>query len=281
MSSFLLAVLSGFGFFSTIPVGITMEGLDEFMKRVYLFTFVGSVLGLIIGAFAFVFETLFPPQISAILIIASIYYFTGLNHLDGLADFGDGVTAHGSLEKKIKAMKDVSLGIGGAAYCCAAIIALYATISALQNEVMSLSGAGTNAALFIFAAMFVSEISAKQAMLTIATFGKPIHEGLGSMAMNNTTIPKFLIGLVFGGVVCTLAFCFIGLGTVGILAFVSSIVSALVILNITNRHFGGVNGDGIGTTNEVGRIISLIVITVSLALVNEMEGSFWALAWRT
>ena len=75
-----------------IPVGITMEGLDELMKRSYLFTFVGAVLGLIIGGFAFVFETIFPPQISAVFIIASIYYLTGLNHLDGLADFGDGAT---------------------------------------------------------------------------------------------------------------------------------------------------------------------------------------------
>ncbi|MBN1133819.1 MAG: adenosylcobinamide-GDP ribazoletransferase [Methanosarcinaceae archaeon] len=276
MSSFLLAVRSGFGFLSTIPVGITMEGFDELMKRMYLFTFIGSVLGFIIGAFAFVFEAFFPPQISAILIIVSIYYFTGLNHLDGLADFGDGVTAHGSLEKKIKAMKDVSLGIGGAAYCCAALIALYATISALQKEVVLLDGvAGLNASLVIFASMFVSEVSAKQAMLTIATFGKPIHEGLGSMAMENTTIPKFLIGLAFGGVVCTLAFSLIGFGTVAILAFASSTFSALVILNITNRHFGGVNGDGIGTANEVGRLIALIFIT--LALGNGLGGIKWTL----
>ena len=276
MSSFLLAVRSGFGFLSTIPVGITMEGFDELMKRMYLFTFVGSVLGFIIGAFAFVFEAFFPPQISAILIIVSIYYFTGLNHLDGLADFGDGVTAHGSLEKKIKAMKDVSLGIGGAAYCCAALIALYATISALQKEVVLLDGvAGLNASLLIFAAMFVSEVSAKQAMLTIATFGKPIHEGLGSMTMENTTIPKFLIGLVFGGVVCTLAFSLIGSGTVAILAFASSIFSALVLLNITNRHFGGVNGDGIGTANEIGRLIALITIT--LALGDGLGGITWIL----
>jgi adenosylcobinamide-GDP ribazoletransferase len=265
MSSFLLAVSSGFGFLSTIPVGTTMEGYDELMKRIYLFTFVGSILGLIIGAFAVVFEVIFPPQISAILIIASIYYFTGLNHLDGLADFGDGVTAHGSLEKKIKAMKDVSLGIGGAAYCCAALIALYATISALQNETTLLNGGtGSNVELVIFAAMFVSEVGAKQAMLTVAAFGKPIHEGLGSMTVNNTTIPKFIIGLLFGAVVCILAFFLIGLGMIGVLAFASSVLSALVVLNITNRHFGGVSGDGIGTANEIGRIIALITITLAL-----------------
>jgi len=275
MSTFLLAVRSGFGFLSTIPVGITMEGLDELMKRIYLFTAVGAVLGLIIGAFAFVFETIFPPQVSAVLIIASIYYFTGLNHLDGLADFGDGVTAHGSLEKKINAMKDVSLGIGGAAYCSAALIALYAVITALQNEVAMLAGSG--AAIMIFTSMFVSEVSAKQAMLTIATFGKPIHEGLGSMAVNNATIPKFIIGLMFGVAVCLLAFYSIGYGAIGILAFAASVVSAFVILNITNRHFGGVSGDGIGTANEIGRIVALI--TILLALSAGVGGMTWFVGW--
>ena len=270
MSSFLLAIRSGFGFLSTIPVGITMEGLDELMKRSYLFTFVGAVLGLIIGGFAFVFETIFPPQISAVFIIVSIYYLTGLNHLDGLADFGDGATAHGSLEKKINALKDMSLGIGGVAYAAIALIALYASITALQNEAVLLKGAGMDAAAVVLAAMLIAEISAKQAMLTIAAFGKPIHEGLGSIAINNTSVTKFTVGLLFGVAVCVLAF-----GIVGIVAFLTSIISALVILNISNRHFGGVNGDCIGTANEIGRIVTLMAIIVILR--SGMENLTWTL----
>ena len=132
MSAFLLAVRTGFGFLSTIPVGISMEGLDELVKGSYLFTFTGIVLGILIGLFAYISETIFPQSISAVLIIAFLYYLTGLNHLDGVSDFGDGATAHGSLEKKIKALKDMSLGIGGVAYCVIVSLALYASITALQ-----------------------------------------------------------------------------------------------------------------------------------------------------
>ncbi len=272
MSSFLLAVRSGFGFLSTIPVGITMEGLDELMKRSYLFTFVGAVLGLIIGGFAFLFETIFPPQISAIFIIVSIYYLTGLNHLDGLSDFGDGATAHGSLEKKIGALKDMSLGIGGVAYAAIALIALYASITALQNEA-ALFSKGVNTAAIVLISMFIAEVSAKQAMLTIAAFGKPIHEGLGSMAINNTNLTKFIIGLLFGAAACMLAF-----GIFGILALLASIISALVVLNISNRHFGGVNGDCIGTANEIGRIVALMTIVVLMHIVVTKSGT-WSIAW--
>ncbi len=272
MSSFLLAVRSGFGFLSTIPVGITMEGLDELMKRSYLFTFVGAVLGLIIGGFAFLFETIFPPQISAIFIIVSIYYLTGLNHLDGLSDFGDGATAHGSLEKKIGALKDMSLGIGGVAYAAIALIALYASITALQNEA-ALFSKGVNTAAIVLISMFIAEVSAKQAMLTIAAFGKPIHEGLGSIAINNTNLTKFTIGLLFGAAACMLAF-----GIFGILALLASIISALVVLNISNRHFGGVNGDCIGTANEIGRIVALMTIVVLMHIVVTKSGT-WSIAW--
>lgn len=269
MSAFLLAVRSGFGFLSTIPVGITMEGLDELMKRSYLFTFVGAVLGLIMGGFAFLFETIFPPQISAVFIIVSIYYLTGLNHLDGLSDFGDGATAHGSLEKKIGALKDMSLGIGGVAYAAIALVALYASITALQNEA-TLFGGGMDAAAVVLVAMLIAEVSAKQAMLTIAAFGKPIHEGLGSIAINNTNITKFSIGLLFGAAVCVFVF-----GLIGIVALFTSIISALAVLNISNRHFGGVNGDCIGTANEVGRIVALMTIVVMLR--SGMEGLTWTL----
>jgi adenosylcobinamide-GDP ribazoletransferase len=237
MSAFLLAVRSGFGFLSTIPVGITMEGLDELMKR-----------------------------------IASIYYLTGLNHLDGLADFGDGATAHGSLEKKIGALKDMSLGIGGVAYAVIALVALYASITALQNEAAVFTK-GVNTTYIVLMTMFVAEVSAKQAMLTIAAFGKPIHEGLGSMAINNTNLTKFTIGLLFGAAACMLAF-----GIFGILALLASIISALVVLNISNRHFGGVNGDCIGTANEIGRIVALMTIVVLMHIVVTKSGT-WSIAW--
>ncbi|SFM32287.1 adenosylcobinamide-GDP ribazoletransferase [Methanolobus profundi] len=263
MNGFLLALRSSFGFLSTIPVGITMEGLDEFFKRTYLHLVVGIVLGLIMGAVAYALVSYVPISISAVLIIAFVYYLTGLNHLDGVADLGDGLTAHGSVEKKLKALKDMSLGIGGVAYAALIIIALYASLTALYGEVSLLYTTAEVARIFFFA-MFVSEVSAMQSMLTIAAFGKSIHEGLGSILVNNTTVPKYLIGFVMGIVACIGASYYFGLGLTGIYAFMAAIFATFILLNVSNRHFGGVNGDVIGASNEVGRIIALITITLVL-----------------
>lgn len=269
MNNFLLAVRSSFGFLSTIPVGLTMEGLDEFFKRTYLHILVGAVLGLLMGAFSFLAMMALPQQISAVLIVVFVYYLTGLNHIDGLADFGDGLTAHGSVEKKIRALKDVALGIGGVGFCTMGILAFYSAIVSLQSEALIFADSSIKtAATVLLSAMLIAEVSAMQCMLTIAAFGKSIHEGLGSILVQNTTIPKYFVGLLGSVIICSLALVPFGLWYGGLVALIAAIVSAFIILNISNRHFGGMNGDVIGTSNEVGRTIALIIIVLVLSYHN-------------
>jgi adenosylcobinamide-GDP ribazoletransferase len=266
MNSYLLAFKSGFGFLSTIPVGISMEGIEELMKKIYFYPVVGAVLGLLIGSIAYIGQIIFPAPVVAALIMGFIYYITGFNHLDGVTDIGDGFMAHGSREKKLKALKDTSLGTGGAAFCMLLLLTLYGSIRAVQEE--GLTVFGPDLPVLMFGSMFIAEVSAKQSMLTIAAFGKPIpprekqaYPGLGTMTINGATKKNFLIGFIFGAVVCFLPF-----GWIGLLAYLGACTSALVILNRSYAHFGGLNGDGIGTANEIGRVTALTILAVILKL---------------
>ena len=277
MNSYLLAFKSGFGFLSTIPVGISMEGIDELMKKIYFYPVVGAVLGLLIGAIAYIGQIIFPGPVLAALIMGFIYYITGFNHLDGVTDMGDGFMAHGSREKKLKALKDTTLGTGGAAFCMLLLLALYGSIRAIQEE--GLAVVGPDLPVLMFGSMFIAEVSAKQSMLTIAAFGKPIpprekqaYPGLGTMTINGATRKNFLIGFVFGAVVCFLPF-----GWIGLLAYLGACTSALVILNRSYAHFGGLNGDGIGTANEIGRVTALTILAVILKL--SLNGHMGGLEW--
>lgn len=130
-------------------------------------------------------------------------------------------------------------------------------------------------AVIIFISMFVAEVSAMQSMLTTAAFGKSIHEGLGSILVDNTTMLKYLLGFVMGIIACTIAFWIIGIPLAGVIAFLAAILATFVLLNISNRHFGGVNGDVIGSSNEVGRVIALIAIY--LVLKYDIGGIVWTL----
>lgn len=248
MSEFLSALRSGFGFLTTIPVGITMEGIERLMKHIYLFPVIGAVLGMILAAIAYGFSMLFPPLMVSVVIIIAIYYLTGFNHIDGLADFGDGVAAHGTKEKKIAAMRDTAIGTGGMLFCIVALIGLFSSLFSIAENRSFLP-------YVLPPALIVAETSAKQAMVTVAAFGRRLHQGFGATTVDNTRKSDFMIGMIFSGLVC-----YFFLGVSGVEALIISQLAGLLVLNTANRHFGGVSGDVVGASNEIGRLAALLSI---------------------
>jgi adenosylcobinamide-GDP ribazoletransferase len=246
MRQFLSALRSGFGFLSTIPVGISMEGIENLMKHIYLFPVVGAVIGIILAVIGVTSSLILSPIMLALLVIISIYYFTGINHIDGLADFGDGIAAHGTKEKKIAAMRDTAVGTGGIVFCMISILGLFVSLVSIQE---------TNVFLLLPFALIVAETSAKQSMVTVAAFGRRIHKGFGAMTVDNTKKSDLIIGTVFSA-----SICYIVLGFLGIEAFIISQLAGLLVLNTANRHFGGVSGDIVGAANEIGRLAALLYL---------------------
>jgi adenosylcobinamide-GDP ribazoletransferase len=251
MKKFLSALRNGFGFLSTIPVGISMEGIENLMKHIYLFPVVGTVIGIILAVIILV-SSLISPIMLALLVIISIYYFTGINHIDGLADFGDGIAAHGTKEKKVAAMRDTAVGTGGIVFCMISILGIFVSIISIQESDMIQE---SDIYLLLPLALIVAETSAKQTMVTVAAFGRRIHEGFGAMTIDNTKRSDFIIGTIF-----SVSVCYIVLGFPGIEAFIISQLAGLLVLNTANRHFGGVSGDIVGAANEIGRLAALLYL---------------------
>lgn len=216
-----------------------MEGIDALMKQIYLFPLVGGALGLIYAAAALVLTEVAPPGVAAALVIAVIYKLCGINHADGLADFGDGVTAHTTVEKKISAMKDVYIGTGGVVFVVVTILAVYTSISAIPGEALPV-------------ALIVAEVAAKQSMIAFAAFSVPLHKGFGSIAIENADRSDFLIGLAIAAIICG-AFA----GLFGVAVLLVAQISALYMTVVSKRNFGGATGDGFGATNEVARCVAL------------------------
>lgn len=244
MNDLLSAIKAAIGFLTTFPVGIDMDGLQKLGKRAYLFPFMGAIIGLIVGSIGLVLQHL-PPYLYSALLILALYCITGLNHMDGLMDFGDAITAHGTPEERVNIMHDTAIGVGGTVFCVMSLLILFSAITAIEHN-----------PLFV---ILVVEIGAKQSMLTAAMFGKSMHKGMGSIFIDNVRRRDFLIGLVFSCVVCWLAF-----DVFGIIALSSALLSSLVIVHIASRNFRGINGDVLGATNEVGRIVGLIAIGVMI-----------------
>lgn len=288
---FFKSIKAGIGFLSTIPVGISIEGIKLLMNRLYLYPIIGTIIGLLIGSSSFIIYLLFPNNLASIITICIIYRITFFNHLDGLVDFGDGITAHGSLEKKRQVLKDTFIGIGGVAFCCLYIILMYSSLISLNSIsylfFLNFSNINNYFISSVFLKYFInyplvfsilvllsSEICAKQSMLTIATYGTPFNDGLGSITINGAKKNKinFYIGIFY-----SILIIFILLGLIGIVGLCFSIISSIFILLLSNKHFGGLNGDGIGFVNELGRLIFIISVIFILKIILIGGNYLWML----
>ncbi|MDM7939354.1 MAG: adenosylcobinamide-GDP ribazoletransferase [Methanothrix sp.] len=248
------ALKSGFGWLSTIPVGISMEGVEALMKHVYVFPLVGLVLGAILGAVAYIAALALPANLVAIIVIIAIYKLCGINHIDGLADFGDGVIAHGTLERKVQAMKDVSLGTGGAIFIAVLLLATFAIITDTAKGLLPL-------------ALLAAEVCAKEAMITFAAFSRSLQKGFGQIMIERTGGMQFLIGLAISAIICAAA-----LGPLGLVALGISQLAALYMVLVAKRNFGGATGDGIGASNEICRLVAL---AAALAFGGVLPWTLW------
>jgi adenosylcobinamide-GDP ribazoletransferase len=216
-----------------------MEGVEALMRHVYVFPLVGIFLGAIIGGIAYVLSRIFPAALTSVLLLVIIYKLCGINHLDGLADFGDGVVAHGSQEKKVTAMKDVNLGTGGAAFIVMILIAYFSIINTMPS-------------LLLPFALLVAEVSAKQSMIAFAAFSTSLQKGFGQIMIERTGHKELSIGLALSGAVSYFA-----LGPLGLAMLAASQLAAFYLVIVAKRNFGGATGDGIGATNEICRAVAL------------------------
>ncbi|OPY49084.1 MAG: cobalamin synthase [Methanosaeta sp. PtaU1.Bin060] len=231
-----------------------MEGIEALMRHVYIFPIIGMVLGGLIGLAALLAAWVLPAGPVAIVAIAAIYKLCGINHIDGLADFGDGVVAHGTIEKKVQAMKDVSLGTGGAVFIIFLLLAVFAIASAMPGRLLPL-------------ALVASEVAAKQSMIAFAAFSRSLQKGFGQIMIERTGAREFLIGLAISAVLCAVA-----LGPLGIAILGLSQAAALYMVHVAKRNFGGATGDCIGAANEICRAFAL---AAALTLGGALPWTLW------
>lgn len=170
---------------------------------------------------------------------------TGYNHVDGLMDMSDGVMVHGDASRKISIMKDSSVGTAG---IMSAILVSLIAIAAI-SDMLSYN--------FILGIIII-EMSSKTSLLTTAITSKP-GTGLGSYFINSLNVGEYMLSTFVVAVISYL----LG-GVTGLLGVLGAIISGAVMSIIAKKNFGIANGDVLGASNEVGRVISAIFICIGL-----------------
>ena len=183
---------------------------------------------------------------TAAIVYAFLMIITGYNHLDGVMDMADGVMVHGDPEKKIRVMKDSSVGAGAMATL---FIVASLTIAGIYNILD----------YHFILGIIICEMTAKTSLLTTALLSKPLVPGIGSYFIRETNPANYFASTVIVAFISYL----IG-GFVGIIGVVGAIVSGIIIAFVARRNFILANGDVLGMSNEVGRLFSLLFMAVAL-----------------
>jgi adenosylcobinamide-GDP ribazoletransferase len=164
--------------------------------------------------------------------------------VEALSDFSDGLMVHGNVESRKKVMKDPRLGTVGAVILIMYILGMIMTISSFYDY------------LNLFFTILVSEVFAKFSMVLQIYKARSAWAGLASPFVNSLNTRKLFISLCV-----VIPFLFLN-------NFFSSLISFLFVLSIVailrviaNVTIGGISGDVIGTTNELTRLSSLILMS--------------------
>jgi adenosylcobinamide-GDP ribazoletransferase len=151
--------------------------------------------------------------------------------------------AHGSREVRIRALTDRQIGAGG---ITAGII------------VTLLLFAGLLASPLIICAVIIGEVCAKFSMAFLTAYGTPFREGLQSY-LHQFSRPYFpFIAALF-----CIPLVFLPISPFKLAGSAIVMVACPVILIVlSKRLFGGVNGDIVGASNEITR--ALVILAIAL-----------------
>ncbi len=232
-----------FGFLTIMPLG--MESIEAVSKYFFLCPVVALAIGLVAGAVGFVSNIFLPDLISGFLVLASIQLLTGFHHLDGLLDLSDAAMARGDTKRRLEVMHDMYTG--------AAAVASGVIVLALTGLAF-----GQFSGLDILKVAVVAEVVAKESMVLTAYLGKkPTYKGMGYYVVESME-KKHL------EVICSLLLCaavgFLLVGVYFVFVLAAMAVAVAVLTSYANNTLESVTGDVMGATNEINRMIALIMI---------------------
>ena len=223
------------------------DGLTQAAAYMPLFPLIGAVIGFVAGICVWLLELILPQLVAATIGVGVLFLINGVQHLDGLLDFGDGLMFHGSKAGKLRVMRYPTTGAGGLALGLVVLLTAVFSISAIPQHV-------------VISTLVAAESSGAFAMVLGAAVGKAAHKGMSTVfieAMHRKA--SLRVGLAY---IIVVAISFFALQYAGIVTVVGSTVTALAIVLVARRNFGGVTGDVFGAMNEIARVISLLSVLV-------------------
>lgn len=246
---------AAFGFFSILPVpsGGAGMGLPGIAAAGVWLPVVAVVLGAAEGLAAWGLLAVFGAPVSAALVLALMLLLTGLHHADGLADLSDALMAGGDRARRLSVLKDRTTGAGAVA---ALIIAYLITFAALLELLGGAAFSGSDLVWLLAGA----EVSARLSLILCGRVSPPSHEGSGSVFISGIKGWRGAVALALAAAALAAAGYLLPDRSLTPAAASAAAITGILLATGARRWFGGVNGDVLGASVELGRMTALLAM---------------------
>jgi len=247
MKDIYIGVKFCFSYFSILPVNISNDidvTKDSIIKSFLFFLpFIGLVLGVLTVSIYYIFESYSYLG----LIVASISYMVlyGFLHTEAIADVVDALYAKHSGKDAYKVIKEPTIGAMGLLYTIVFVLLKIAVIMYIFEQNLFYE--------------FIAVLVFSRLALVFNIYLFDIHEKSAFILMMKKNISKIflLLALIFSSVIVILLTSFYTLA-LGFLV----LVICMFVVKILQSKLNFVNGDVLGTSLEVGELISLFLLIV-------------------
>ena len=245
MPDFINAFRMALGFLTVLPVPQRKEWSDlDFGWSAVFYPLVGALIGLCAGGSYRLFSAFFVKPIAAFLCLIVWILLSGGLHWDGLADCMDGFWCSAAPERRLEIMKDSRLGTYGA----------LGVFCALTLKWLCIWNLPANKFLIFFA---LTGASARWAMLMLIRL--PLVNPNGLAAMLRKHCPEQIV--LFASPLPILLAILYGIPW-GLLYLLVNVLFVFLLGWTAKKKVGGINGDVLGFSIELGEIIILLAAQV-------------------
>lgn len=222
---------------------------DETAPRLVIgceyFPLVGLLLALLLWLLVLLFSRLLPQLALSALLIVALLILTGGLHLDGLMDTCDGLFGGRTRERKLEIMRDSRVGSFGVLGALCVLLLKFALLASIPIQSLPL-------------ALLLTLPSARWSMaLALHVFPSARPTGLGAAYHHAITTQRLLITGLAALVIALVVGRFIGL-----LAWMTGSLVALLIGLYITKNIGGVTGDSCGAIDETVEVATLLILVM-------------------
>jgi adenosylcobinamide-GDP ribazoletransferase len=203
------------------------------------FPLVGFALGALLGGIWWTGDHLWPRAVAAALVVLADLAFTGMLHVDGLADSADGLLPHASRERRLAIMRTPDVGAFGVAAVAVVVLLRAVTLATMTPSVLFLAG------LWCTSRALVASVPA------VVPYARA--HGIATPLLHDAPAWPVLAAIPAAGLAA------VGAGVAGIVAVPFALLAGAGIVALGWRRLGGFTGDVLGAAIVVGETAGLVV----------------------